>query len=369
MAISNAERQRRYRERRKEQQPRIHYRQPQDRRSRPQRWAEAVKALRQLQGEYEDWLSRLPVPLQNSALAAKLRAVGQLDMDQLDIDIPRGFGRDIRAFKQAGNGKLQNVETFSHGEGIRLYNADCIEAAKRYLQDSSVDLLIADPPFSIDEKRLARLYSRYPDKVIPGYIFAPTDYESFSLAWMKQAYRILKSDGSAYVITGWSHGHVVQAALLKVGFVLINEIICQFDFPLVTKHKFSNSHYRILYCKKSQHAKPRFNRHCRFDLSDKDENGKSLHYRDMGSVWRFPRESRRGTKKHLTKLPDELVRKMLAYSSNESDRVADFFLGSGTTAIQAYHMKRLVVGFEQNPNAFQHIITQIGSIEGSWSAG
>jgi DNA modification methylase len=103
-------------------------------------------------------------------------------------------------------------------------------------------------------------------------------------------------------------------------------------------------------------GEPAVRKHCRFDLTDKDKNGKSLHYRDMSSVWYFKQELRRGKYKHLTKLPDELVRKMLGYSSYDDDLIADFFLGSGTTAIQAQTMKRRVIGFEKNSEAFQHLI-------------
>ena len=202
-------------------------------------------------------------------------------------------------------------------------------------------------------------YTKYSDRIIPGYVFAPKDYQNFSLDWMRQAYRVLKENGSMYVITGWSHGHVIQAALLKLGFVLINEIICQYDFPMTAKHKFNNGHYRILYCKKRKNAKPTFNKHCRYALTDKDENGKSLHYRDMSSIWQFKRESRRGKQKHLTKLPDDLACKILAYSSQENDLVADFFLGSGTTALQAYDIERRVIGFEKNPQAFHHMRAQL----------
>jgi site-specific DNA-methyltransferase (adenine-specific) len=98
---------------------------------------------------------------------------------------------------------------------------DCVEGAKKYIADKSVDLLIADPPFSIDEKRLARFYTKYPDRVIPGYVFAPDNYYRFSLAWMIQAYRVLKDDGSMYVVSGWSHGHIIQTALLKLGAALL----------------------------------------------------------------------------------------------------------------------------------------------------
>jgi hypothetical protein len=94
MALSHAERQRRYRERRKAQQPPVHYRRPHDRRSRPQRWRDAVETLRELQEEYQEWLDNLPENLQSTALAEKLDEVCSLDLEQLDLDLPRGFGRD-----------------------------------------------------------------------------------------------------------------------------------------------------------------------------------------------------------------------------------------------------------------------------------
>ena len=95
MGLSNAERQRRFRERRKEQQPRIHYRRPQDRRRRPQRWRDAVQTLVDLQAEYRDWFDSLPANLQASSLAERLEAVCEYDFGDLEaLEPPRGFGRD-----------------------------------------------------------------------------------------------------------------------------------------------------------------------------------------------------------------------------------------------------------------------------------
>ena len=67
--MSNAERQRRYRERRKAELPAVHYRRPQDRRSRPQRWRDAVQMLVDLQVEYQDWLDNLPDSLHASMIS------------------------------------------------------------------------------------------------------------------------------------------------------------------------------------------------------------------------------------------------------------------------------------------------------------
>ena len=82
--MTNAQRQRRYRERRKAAQPRVQYRRPHDRRSRPQRRQDAVRTLLDLQGEYQAWLDNLPDSLQESALAQQLEAICTLDLAELE---------------------------------------------------------------------------------------------------------------------------------------------------------------------------------------------------------------------------------------------------------------------------------------------
>ena len=67
----------------------------QDRRSRPQRWCDAVQTLVDLQAEYQDWLDNLPDNLQESAVAERLTATCDYDFGDLEaLEPPRGFGRD-----------------------------------------------------------------------------------------------------------------------------------------------------------------------------------------------------------------------------------------------------------------------------------
>ena len=62
---------------------------------RPIRWAAAVTTLVALQEEYRAWLDNLPINLDGSPLADKLRAITELDLEELQaIDPPRGYGRD-----------------------------------------------------------------------------------------------------------------------------------------------------------------------------------------------------------------------------------------------------------------------------------
>ncbi len=96
-ALSNAERQARYRARHEAQQPApvVRYRRPADRRTRAQRWHDTVAALVALQAEYAAWSAALPESLRDSATGAALQAIVDLDLDELiSIEPPRGFGRD-----------------------------------------------------------------------------------------------------------------------------------------------------------------------------------------------------------------------------------------------------------------------------------
>jgi hypothetical protein len=94
-AMSVAERQARFRAAHADGTPRVRYRRPADRRSRPQRWREAVAELVELQGEYRDWHDTLPPSLEGSTTAEALRAICDLDLSELEsMEPPRGFGRN-----------------------------------------------------------------------------------------------------------------------------------------------------------------------------------------------------------------------------------------------------------------------------------
>ena len=93
--LSNAERQARHRAARAAARPVNHYRPAADRRSRAQRWRDAVAELVILQSEYTRWFETLPENLQEGATGEALQAIVDLDLDELTAIVPpRGFGRD-----------------------------------------------------------------------------------------------------------------------------------------------------------------------------------------------------------------------------------------------------------------------------------
>jgi len=95
MALNAAQKQRRYRQRIKDGAKPVQYRRPKDRRSRPQRWRDAVHTLIELQDEYRSWLENLPQSLHESTLHERLQSIDELDLESLsDIEVPLGYGRD-----------------------------------------------------------------------------------------------------------------------------------------------------------------------------------------------------------------------------------------------------------------------------------
>ena len=226
-----------------------------------------------------------------------------------------------------------------------MHNEDCIEGMQK-MREKSVDLIVTDPPFAIEFGALKANYNRKGSRVLQGYgEVKQSEYGQFTRSWMEQAYRTLKESGSMYVFSGWNHLGDILAGLDHAGFTVVNHLVWKYQFGVVTKRKFVTSHYHCLYvC--IDDKKRTFYPFSRFEKNDRDKNGKSLHYADKEDVWAIKREYWSGMTKTPTKLPRELVEKILSYSSKKGDLVMDPFLGSGQVAVVSGMMGRKYAGFE-----------------------
>lgn len=222
---------------------------------------------------------------------------------------------------------------------------NCIEGMQ-LLPHNKIDLIVTDPPFAIDFKATKANYNRTASRVMKGYNeIKPEDYYDFTFDWMSQAYRILKESGSMYVFSGWNNLKDILMALDDSGFTTINHVIWKYQFGVVTKKKFVTSHYHCLYVCKNE-KKRKFYPFSRFKKASKTKEGRSLHYKDKEDVWNIKREYWTGDEKTPTKLPAELIEKILQYSSKKGDVILDPFLGSGQVAVVSKSLNRKYVGFE-----------------------
>lgn len=232
-----------------------------------------------------------------------------------------------------------------------IYNEDCISGAKERIADNSVDLIICDPPFGINETSFEGMYNREKN-IIKNYQEAPEDYNLFSKQWIKEATRILKDSGTMYIVSGWSNLYDILDAIKENNLITLNHIIWKYNFGVFAKNKFISSHYHILRVSKSNDVV--FNSYCRFAPQEKDENELSLLNKDLEDVFTINKEYNKGEFKNQNKLPNELINKLIMYSSNEGDLVSDFFLGNFTTAYCSKGLNRNFVGFEVNKDSYDY---------------
>lgn len=228
----------------------------------------------------------------------------------------------------------------------KIFCMDCVEGMKEYLPKNSIDLVITDPPFAIDFKAKRSNYHRTQSRVLEGYKEIPQNkYYDFTIGWMSEVYRVLKDSGSMYVFSGWNNLKDILNALESLKFITVNHIIWKYQFGVVTSRKYVTSHYHCIYvCKDERRRK--FFPYSRYDSRARNKEGKSLQYMDKEDVWVINREYWNGDKKTPTKLPAELIKKILMYSSEEGDLILDPFLGSGQVAVVSKMLKRNYVGFE-----------------------
>jgi len=201
------------------------------------------------------------------------------------------------------------------------------------IPEGSIDLIVTDPPFAIDFKAQRLNYNRKGSNVLDGYQEVPVaEYGEFTRTWIREASRVLSPTGSMYIFSGWNRLRDILEGIDTAGLTTVNHLIWKYQFGVFTKKKYVTSHYHILFVVKDP-------KHYTFNKID--------HYPE--DVWVINREYWKGRKKTPTKLPSELVKKILAYSSNPGDMVLDPFLGSGTVAAVARQEGRHFLGFEIVP--------------------
>jgi site-specific DNA-methyltransferase (adenine-specific) len=228
---------------------------------------------------------------------------------------------------------------------------NCIGGMK-FIPPNKIDLIVTDPPFAIDFKATRQNYNRTASRVMQGYNeIKQKDYYDFTLQWMSGAFRILKKSGSMYVFSGWNNLKDILNALDSVGFTTVNHIIWKYQFGVVTSRKYVTSHYHCIYVCKDE-KKRKFYPFVRFKKTDRMQDGHSLHYKDKEDVWEIKREYWTGDKKTPTKLPAEIIKKILQHSSRAGDVVFDPFLGSGQVAVISKMLNRRYIGFEIVPEYY-----------------
>ncbi len=230
----------------------------------------------------------------------------------------------------------------------KILDGDCIEAM-RSLPDNSVDCVFADPPYNL---QLGGDLNR-PDG---SEVDAVTDhwdqfdsfraYDDFTREWLSEARRVLKPDGSLWVIGSYHNIYRVGAILQDIGFWILNDIVWRKTNPMPNFKgtRFTNAHETLIWASQGEKSRYTFNYRAMKTLNDELQ---------MRSDWVLPicsggeRLKENGTKVHPTQKPESLLYRVLLATTEKGDVVLDPFFGTGTTGAVAKRLGREWIGCER----------------------
>ena len=243
-----------------------------------------------------------------------------------------------------------------------IINGDSLEELKK-IPDSSIDLIFADPPYWMRvEGSLTRVEGSEFDGCDDDWdkFDSLESYENFTKQWLSQCKRILKSNGSIWVIGGMQCIYTIGAIMQELGLWIINDIIWHKTNPTPNFKgtRLNNSHETLIWATKGKNSKYTFNYKTAKELN-KDtvliEDYQKGIRKQMGSVWRFPvcsgnerLKDENGKKLHSTQKPLELLQRIIAINSNVGDVVLDPFGGTMTTGVAAKSLGRNYIMIERD---------------------
>ena len=217
---------------------------------------------------------------------------------------------------------------------IKIEQIDCIEGLKK-LQDSSVDLIISDPPYILGKNYENQ--SDFGDR---------KEYMEFTNNWILESKRVLKDSGTIYVFMGVRLISDIFNMLEKNKFIFNSWITWHYTQGLGKKKGFSPRHDDILMFTKTKKFK--FNLDAIRIPQKYYRSRNNMKGSNPGDVWRFSHVhySNPNRQDHPTQKPEGVIERMILTSSNEGDIVVDPFSGSGTTLRVAQQLNRNAIGFE-----------------------
>ncbi|MBV1916911.1 MAG: site-specific DNA-methyltransferase [Sphingomonadaceae bacterium] len=230
----------------------------------------------------------------------------------------------------------------------QILSGDCVEAM-RSLPDASVDVVFADPPYNLQlGGDLNRPDGSQVDAVTDDWdkfdSFAA--YDRFTREWLSEARRVLKRDGSIWVIGSYHNIFRVGAAMQDMGFWILNDVVWRKANPMPNFRgtRFTNAHETLIWASMGEKAKYTFNYRAMKTLNDELQ---------MRSDWVLPicggqeRLRKDGAKVHPTQKPEALLYRIMLATTKKGDVVLDPFFGTGTTGAVAKRLGREWIGCER----------------------
>ena len=242
----------------------------------------------------------------------------------------------------------------------KIINGDSLKELKK-IPNESFDLIFADPPYNLQlKKELIR-----PDTSKVNAVNDDWDkfesfktYDQFTFNWLSECKRILKKNGTIWVIGSYHNIFRVGKKIQDLGFWILNDVIWNKSNPMPNFRgtRFTNAHETLIWASKSEKSKYTFNYQSLKCLNDDLQ---------MRSTWNLPicngneRLKHNGKKIHSTQKPEALLHRIILASSSKNDFILDPFLGSGTTAVVSKKLGRNYFGIEKEKKYYEAVCKRL----------
>jgi len=232
-----------------------------------------------------------------------------------------------------------------------IYHCDVMELLKA-LPNNCADLIVADPPYSIDKDR---------EFGEGAYFKSRDEWLAWCRLWISEAKRILKPKGNLFIYAIHHNACFLQCYMYEIGLQYRRQIIWNYENGWSKYRNGPACHYEpILWFAKAQDStfhtirEPyKSQERLRHPVT---KNGKVWtphpEGKQAGDVWRFPTLAGRRfadeRTEHPTQKPLALSKRLVEHFSNPGDLVVVPFVGSGSECVAAWETGRRYVGSEIN---------------------
>lgn len=212
-----------------------------------------------------------------------------------------------------------------------IYNVDAYKAIKE-IPDNSIDLIIIDPPYKIDLRKGGGVYGRERQKFRDEIA---TLSEGIKPEILDDICRVMKKI-NIYIFCN-------KEQIFEYLYYFFALKGCSFDvltwhklhpIPACNNKYLPDTEYILFFREKGVKLHGNYYTKSKYYITEKNVKDKKLYG-------------------HPTIKPLQIIKNLISNSSLEGDIVADFFIGSGTTAVASQQLNRKYIGFEINPTYFQ----------------
>lgn len=232
----------------------------------------------------------------------------------------------------------------------KIIPGDALEKLK-LIPDKSIDMIFADPPYFMQTEGVLKRTdgSKFNGVEDDWDKFSGfNEYDKFCSLWLAECKRILKDNGTIWVIGSFQNIYRIGYIMQNLGYWILNDIVWAKPnaVPNFGGTRFQNSHETLLWCNKGKQYGYTFNYKTMKYLNN-DRQEKSIW--DIGICIGNERlKDENGKKLHSTQKPEKLLYKIILSSTKPGDIVLDPFFGTGTTGAVAKLIGRNYIGIEKD---------------------